>query len=477
MSQDAKDDLAEVPAGDRLSGEADPYGWVERAVWTERMMECLRKGGPEGGGVWFSLHDKIFTEKTLRAAYARVARNQGAPGVDGMTVEAFGERLDEEIGRLLASWKAGTYRPQAVRRTWIDKPGSAEKRPLGIPTVRDRVVQAAMMLLLGPIFEGTFSDCSHGYRPGRNARGAMDQLWRHLTSGKMWVVDADLKGYFDSIPHERLLEKVRRKIADRKVLALIEAFLKAGILEGDTCSEPDEGTPQGGVISPLLANIYLTDLDRMLEQAGVAMVRYADDFVILCETQGEAERALEMVRAWTEPAGLTLHPTKTRIVDMAQHRASFDFLGYRIQRDTGKDGHARFLRLVRPKSLDKIKEAVRSMTPRKMARSLADTVQRLSVTLRGWFAHFRSAHRTVHHELDGMIRRRLRSQLCKANRICCWGKGSAQGRWPNAFFAAAGLFSLEVAHTAYLHAHRGHTNGRAVCGKSARTVLREGRPG
>jgi len=276
MPHDARYDPDEVPGRAVLPGEADPYGWVERAVWTERMLDALRRGGPEGGR-WYWLHDKVFAEKTLRAAFARVARNAGAPGVDGMTVEAFGNRLDKEIARLRTAWTAGEYRPQAIRRTWIPKPGTEDQRPLGIPTVRDRVVQAALVLVLEPIFEGTFSEHSHGFRPGRSAHGALKAVLGHLEAGRVWVVDADLTGYFDSIPHERLLSVVHRKVTDRRVLDLIAEFLKAGVLEGAELTKPEAGTPQGGVISPLLANIYLNDLDHLMAQTGMAMERYADD--------------------------------------------------------------------------------------------------------------------------------------------------------------------------------------------------------
>ena len=276
MSHDAKKDPTEVPARAVLSGEADPYGWVERSVWTESMLDALRRGGPEGGR-WYWLHDKVFAEETLRTAYARVKRNGGAPGVDGMTVEAFGCRLDKEIARLRAAWQAGTYRPQAIRRVWIPKPGTDERRPLGIPTVRDRVVQAALVLVLEPIFERTFSEHSHGFRPRRSAHGALSAALNHLKAGKVWVVDADLKAYYDSIPRERLLSAVHRQVTDRRVLELIGAFLKAGVLEGAELTEPEAGTPQGGVISPLLANIYLNDLDHLMAGSGVAMERYADD--------------------------------------------------------------------------------------------------------------------------------------------------------------------------------------------------------
>lgn len=453
MPRDAKDS-GEVPARAVLPREADPLGWVERAVWTERMLDALRRGGPEGGR-WYWLHDKVFAEKTLRAAFARVARNAGAPGVDGMTVKAFGNRLDEEIARLRSAWQTGAFRPQAIRKTWIPKPGTDEQRPLGIPTVRDRVVQAALVLVLEPIFDRTFSEHSHGFRPGRSARGALSAVLGHFKAGKVWVVDADLKAYFDSIPHERLLAAVRRRVTDRRVLDLISQFLRAGAMTGTEWTAPAAGTPQGGVLSPLLANIYLNDLDHLMDQAGMAMERYADDFVILCRTQEEAERALAIVREWTAQAGLTLHPSKTRLVDLGQPGAHLDFLGYRLRRYTDRNGKDRILRQVRPKSLDRVKDAIRARTPRKSGESLAVQIARLNPLLRGWFAYFRSAPKPTHAALDKMIRRRLRSMLCK--RIgwsMTWERGAALVRWPNAFFAEQGLFSLEAAHAQFVQAHR-----------------------
>jgi RNA-directed DNA polymerase len=385
--------------------------------------------------------------------------------------------LEEEIARLSADLRAGTYRPQPARRTWIPKPGSTEQRPLGIPTVRDRVVQAALKLVIEPIFEAGFHPTSHGFRPGRKAQDALAAVQGHLHAGLEQVIDADLKGYFDSIPHERLLAAVGQKVADGRIMALIRLMLKAGIMEGLTLSEPDEGTPQGGVISPLLANIYLDGLDHMMAQYGHVMVRYADDFVILCRTGEEATQALTLVQTWTAEAGLTLHPTKTRLVDMHQDGAHLDFLGFRFKRHHGKDGGTRLLRLVRPKSLDRIKDTVRDLTPRKMPHGIEETIRKLNQTLRGWSGYFRAAIRNIHQDLDQFIRRRLRSQLCKANRMHCWGNGIAHQRWPNDYFGKLGLFSLEDAHVIHIQSHRHATaTWRAVCGKSARTVRWEGRP-
>jgi RNA-directed DNA polymerase len=453
MTQDPKRNPIEVPMA-TPAGEADPYGWVERAVWTERMVECLRRGGPEGGR-WYSLHDKVFAEKTLRAAYGRVAANGGAPGVDHVTVEQFGERLDDEISRLMSAWVAGTFRPQVVRRAWIAKPGTKERRPLGIPTVRDRVVQTALALVLEPIFEATFSERSYGFRPGRRAQDALSVAVAHLNSGAVHVVDADLKGYFDTIPHSRLVKAVHRKVTDPRVLGLIEAFLKAGVMESGEVTEPEAGTPQGGVISPLLANIYLNDLDHLMAGKGLAMVRYADDFVIFCQTAEEAQRALGIVRDWTVQAVLELHPTKTRVVDMGQIDAYVDFLGYRFKRHRRKDGSETFLRLVRPKSLDRIKDSVRRLSVRTSGDSLPTMIGWLNSTLRGWFGYFRSAQTNIHEHVDEMVRRRLRSILCKRLGVSSFGTGIAHQRWPTATFTKLGLFSLVAARAEYFHSRRG----------------------
>jgi RNA-directed DNA polymerase len=393
----------------------------------------------------------VFCERTLRAAYALVAANQGAPGVDGVTVEAFGERLEEEISRLLAAWKTDTYRPQVIRRKWIPKPGSDEKRPLGIPTVRDRVVQAALRLVLEPIFEMDFHASSHGFRPGRKAQDALSAVVTGLKDGKVWVVDADLKRYFDTIPHSLLLKQVHRRVTDRRILGLIEQFLKAGIMEEGMITEPEDGTPQGGVISPLLANIYLNDLDHQMASEGRTMIRYADDFVILCRSEGEAQEALAAVQRWTVQAGLQLHPTKTRLVDLGQPRNFIDFLGYRLQRQDDKTtGPGGILRLVRPKSLDKVTDGIRAETKRANGKSLSEIIGRLNQRLRGWFVYFRTALASIHKRLDQTTRRRLRAILAKRRGNPNWGGGRGHNRWPNAFFDKLGLFSLEAAHLRHL---------------------------
>lgn len=445
----------EVPVRAVPVGETDPLGFVERQVWTDRMLEALRKGGPEGGR-WYWLHDKVFNERTLRAAYARVAANGGAPGVDGVTVTAFGERLDEEIARILMAWKEESFLPQAIRRKWIPKPGSDEERPLGIPTVRDRVVQCALRLVLEPIFEMDFHSSSHGFRPGRSAQDALSVVLNGINAGLVWVVDADLKGYFDSIPHGPLLKKIHRRVTDRRILDLIEQFLRAGIMENGAITTVTTGSPQGGVISPLLANIYLNDLDHRMAERGWQMVRYADDFVILCKSQTEAERALAEVQIWTAQAGLALHPTKTRIVDLGQSGNYIDFLGYRLKRhDHQKTGKSSILRLVRPKSLTKLTETIRKRTKRTMGIGLPEIIGELNSVLWGWFGYFRSAHTSIHHRIDQTTRRRLRAILAKRRKRPNWGGGHGHNRWPNAFFTDAGLFSLEEASKQFLQPYRG----------------------
>ena len=303
---------------------------AERGVWTEPMLMALERGIE--GNKWFSLIDKVWSERTLGLAWEKVKANAGACGVDGITIERFDK--DSQI-RLLAvreQLKRGDYQPKPVKRVWIDKPGSVEKRPLGIPTVVDRVVQAAVRMAIEPIFENRFAKHSYGFRPGCGCKEALRRVEELLEAGHTHVVDVDIKGYFDAIPHQRLMALVREHIADGRVLGLIEGFLKQGVIEGANWQEAKDGTPQGGVISPLLANIYLNPLDWLMAGLGFEMVRYADDMVVLCRSQEEAVTALEKLREWMREAGLTLHPEKTRTVDMNMAESHFDFLGYRFQR-------------------------------------------------------------------------------------------------------------------------------------------------
>jgi RNA-directed DNA polymerase len=300
-----------------------------------------------------------------------------------------------------------------------------------------------------PIFEKEFAAHSYGFRPGRGCKDALRRVDELLKDGSVYVVDADLKNYFDTIPHGRLMSRLRERIADRRVLELIESFLTAGIINGLEEGEPEAGAPQGAVLSPLLSNIYLNPLDHQMAALGYQMVRYADDFVILCRSQAEADQALAQVRQWCEAEGLTLHPTKTRIVDVRAE--GFDFLGYRFQ--TTKRG--RLARWPRKKSEQKLKETLRAKTKRTNGHSLQFILADVSRTLRGWFGYFQHSCRSTFVSVDGWVRRRLRSLLRKrAGRTGC-GRGRDHQRWPNAYFAEQGLYSLVAAAASARQSPRG----------------------
>jgi RNA-directed DNA polymerase len=402
------------------------------------MLTALEEGVK--GGKWFRLIDKVFAERNLASSYAKVAVNQGAPGVDHVTVEAFGNDWEANVGKLTRALQDGSYQPQAIRRVYIPKPGSSEQRPLGIPTVRDRVVQAAVRHVVEPIFEKEFAAHSYGFRPGRGCKDALRRVDALLKEGHVYVVDVDLKSYFDTIPHGRLMSRLRERIADGRVLQLIESFLKAGIMDGLEGWEPEAGVPQGAVLSPLLSNIYLNPLDHLLAALGYQMVRYADDFVILCRSQPEAEQALAQVRQWCEAEGLIIHPTKTRIVDVRAD--GFDFLGYRFQ--TTRRG--RLTRWPRKKSEQKLKQTLRAKTKRTNGHSLPVILADVNRTLRGWFGYFRHSCRGTFEKVDRWVRMRLRSILRKRAGGRGHGFGRDHLRWPNAFFAEQGLYSLVTAH-------------------------------
>jgi len=405
------------------------------------MLTALEQGVK--GGQWYSLIDKVWQPATLMAAWRQVQANGGASGVDHQTVERFGRHLAQELTNLATALRDDRYHPHGVRRTFIPKPGSQERRPLGIPTVRDRVVQAALRQVIEPIFEARFAPVSYGFRPGRGCKDALREVMRLLDAGNLYIVDVDIRKYFDTIPHEPLLARVAEHIADGRILTLIRQFLTQGVLEQGTYTEPEAGTPQGGVISPLLANVYLNPLDHLLMAAGYATVRYADDMVILCRTREEAAAALELLRHWLTVAGLALHPEKTRIVDMIRPGVFFDFLGYRFKRTP-----IRIIRFPRPKSKDKLRDTIRPLTRRTNGNSLPDIIRRLNPVLRGWFQYFQHSHANVFRPLDGWVRMRLRSILRKRQHRQGRGRGLDHQRWPDAFFAAHGLFSFATAHGA-----------------------------
>lgn len=410
------------------------WEWTEASVWTERMLATLERGVK--GGKWFSLIDKVWMMENLQSALKAVVRNKGAAGVDGKKVEEYRLESPQRLSTVQAWLQAGEYRPKPVKRVWIPKLGSKELRPLGVPTVEDRVVQTAVRNVIEPIFENTFAEHSYGFRPGRGAKDALRRVDQLLKAGKVWVVDADLKGYFDSIPQDKLMEAVAGHITDGPLLELIQRFLKQGVMESGKGWQPTEmGTPQGAVISPLLANVYLNPLDHWMEKAGKEMVRYADDFVIMCQSQREANEVLEQLRQWVAKAGLTLHPSKTRIVDASQ-RGGFDFLGYHFER-----GH----RWPRQKSLDKFKERIRDKTGRLRSGSMKAIIQDVNRTLKGWFGYFQHSVRNVFERVDKWVRGRLRTIERKRHKLQGRARGRDHQRWTNAYFTHLGLISLALA--------------------------------
>jgi RNA-directed DNA polymerase len=302
--------------------------------------------------------------------------------------------------------------------------------------VEDRIVQTAVRNVIEPIFENIFAEHSYGFRPGRGAKDALRRVDQLLKAGKIWVVDADLKGYFDSIPQDKLQAAVAEHISDGALLDLLGKMLRQGVLESGKDWKPTEtGTPQGAVVSPLLANIYLNPLDHLMAQAGKEMVRYADDFVVLCESEKEAQEVLETLRQWVGAAGLTLHPIKTRIVDASQ-KGGFDFLGYHFER-----GH----RWPRQKSIDKFRETIRQKTRRLDPRPMREIVEDVNRSLKGWFEYFRHSVKYVFVTQDQWVRQRLRTIERKRHKLQGRARGRDHQRWPNVYFAELGLISLALA--------------------------------
>jgi RNA-directed DNA polymerase len=413
------------------------WAWVEPEVWTERMLATLETGIE--GGKWFRLIDKVWSQKNLARSLQKVVAKGGSAGIDKQSVNQVAKHPEQTIQKLEQELRTNQYRPQAVKRVWIPKPGSQEKRALGVPTVRDRILQGAVLQVIEPIYERAFASQSYGFRPGKGCKDALRRVDELLKRGYHWVVDADLKSYFDTIPHEGLMERVGEKIADSRVLNLIRAMLKAGVMDSMKGWQPTEqGSPQGAVISPLLSNIYLNGLDWKMAQKGFEMVRYADDLVVLCNSQEQAEQALEQVRQWVEANALKLHPTKTRLVDASQ-RGGFDFLGYHFEK--GK-------KWPRKKSLDKLKDTIRSKTRRNNGRNIKVICEDLNRTLKGWFGYFKHCAPHHHAAIDSFLRRRLRAILRHQNKRKGRARANDQYQWPNSYFSAVGLYSLKQAHAA-----------------------------
>jgi len=434
--EEAESAVREAIPEEEAQSRRERWSWVEPEVWTDRMLAALENGVK--GGCWYSLMDKVYSKRTLEASWRRVQANAGAAGVDGVSVKRFAAHAERYLEELSTALRTGSYQPQGVRRVYLPKPGGGQ-RPLGIPVVKDRVVQGALKLVLEPIFEREFCAWSYGFRPGRGAKGALREVDGLLKEGATWVVDADLKSYFDTIPHDRLMDQVKTRVRDGRVLSLIERYLKQEIMDGTKRWNPTRGSPQGAVLSPLLANLYLHAMDVELGQR-FRLIRYADDFVVLCTSEAEARSALVAVQVWTEQNGLTLHPEKTHVGDARQAGQGFDFLGYRFE--GGR-------RTVRRKSLRAIRGKIREKTRRSRGNSMKQIIADLNPMLRGWFNYFQHAHRWVFERLDGLIRRRLRAIRRKQQKRP--GRGGTHAdhrRWPNRYFAELGLFSLTAAHAA-----------------------------
>jgi RNA-directed DNA polymerase len=437
MNTDKESQPATVPERTKQAGELRArWHWTEPCVWSERMLEALENGVK--GGKWFSLVDKVWKMSNLRAAFEAVKRNDGAAGVDNISIQCFERDLDKQLERLYKELQQGYYQPRPARRKWIDKPGSQTKRPLGIPTVRDRVVEAALKQVIEPIFEHQFHACSYGFRPCRSAKGALSEVGQLIAQGKLAVIEVDIQGYFDHIDHDKLLSLVSEKISDGRVLALIEKMLKRGVMDKDRLYATQEGTPQGGVISPLLANIYLNGLDHLMSENGFQMVRYADDFVILCESKEQTQDCLNLLTTWVEEMSLTLHPEKTGVVDMQIPGSSFDFLGYSYVH-TQRGNQQRF---VSDKSTQKLRHTLRPYLKRTNGFSMDCIIRQINPILRGWFTYFKESHPNSLTGMSGWVRMRLRSILRKRQKKKGRARGLDHQRWPNTYFEELGLYTV-----------------------------------
>jgi len=425
--------------------EPRQWSWVEATVWTDRMLAALGNG--VRGGKWHSLIDKVYASQTLWAAWRRVAANQGAAGIDRMSVDRFEANAEYYLKELEQELRNGSYKPAPIRRVYIPK-GKGKTRPLGIATVKDRIVQGALKLVIEPIFEMEFLPVSFGFRPQRSCKDALRIVDGSLKEGYTWVVDADLQSYFDTIPKIRLMKLVKERVSDASVLELLQRFLDQDVIEGMKRWTPTAGTPQGSVISPLMSNLYLHGLDELLSKCDLRYVRFADDFVAMCRTRKEAEEVLDVIRIWVERQGLTLHPEKTRVGNCMEKGQGFDFLGYHFE--SGR-------RWVRPKSRQALRDKLRQLTGRTRSGSMESIIAELNPILRGWFGYFKQAHRTTFRDVDGFVRRRLRAVLRKREKRPGFGRTpSDHRRWPNTFFAQHGLFTLQEAYVAASQSRKGN---------------------
>jgi RNA-directed DNA polymerase len=377
-----------------------------------------------------SLIDKVYKRKNLEMAWEKVKENRGSGGVDGQTLEAFEAQLDQQLDRLQRELKEDTYQPLPVRQHRIpkrDKPG--EYRMLGIPAIYDRVCQQALLNRLEPIFEPIFDDASFGYRRGRSTKDALRKVWREIQSGSEWIVDADLRDFFGSADHEKLLTLVAQRVADGRVLRLIQAMLKAGSYDKGQLFPSERGTPQGSVVSPALSNLLLTPFDREMRRRGYQLTRFADDWVGTCRSAAEAQAAMAAARRILKQLGVELHPQKTRIVHV---RYGFEFLGYKIKSGWKKlhlsgskiRSQARQDALYaypKEKSICRFMDQVRQRTKRKMPLRTEELIAELNPLVRGWGEYYKRAHvRKLFQRLDGWILRRIWSHRYRRWRNAGW---------------------------------------------------------
>lgn len=377
-----------------------------------------------------SLVDKVYQRTNLKIAWERVKANRGAGGVDGVTVKEFEKDLEANLERLYQELREGRYQPQPVRRLEIPKRGDPGKtRPLGIPSVFDRVCQQALVNRIEPIFEEVFDASSFGYRKGRQTRDALKKIWHEIEEGNEWIVDADLKDYFGSVDHEKLLALVAQRISDGRVLRLIQQMLEAGYIEQGKLFPTPRGTPQGGVVSPCLSNVLLTPFDKEMRHKGYRLTRWADDWVVTCRTRAEAEQALETATKILQKLGVTLNAKKTRIVNIKQ---GFEFLGFKIKQGKGvlrlpaskikaKLNKHNLCAFPKDKSVARFKDAVRQKTQRKSPLRTVEIVEELNPLIRGWGNYYKRSHvRRLFNQLDAWIIRRLWSQRYKKWRVAGW---------------------------------------------------------
>lgn len=378
-----------------------------------------------------SLIDKVYKLSNLHLAWKKVKENRGAGGIDEMSIGEFDSIAENALEGLHRELKSDKYMPLPVRRVQIPKRGKPkEMRPLGIPAIRDRVCQQALRNQLEPIFEPTLNDCSFGYRPGRSAHDALRKIWRELMDGYQWVVDADLRDYFGSVDHDKLITMVAARISDGRVLKLIRQMLRAGYVENGKRLPTPQGTPQGGVISPLLSNIYLTPFDNEMTGRGYKLTRFADDWLVLCRTRAEAQQALYEATAILKELGLTLHPEKTRIVHITW---GFEFLGYKLKRGKGlklsesklsKKPNAQGMYAVpKEQSIRRFMDQIRLKTKRKIPLTLKEIIDEINPIIRGWGTYYRKANvRKLFSRLKGWIVHRLWSHQLKRWRNGGWRK-------------------------------------------------------